>query len=261
VVVIDTEQDQGDVGSSRTYADQFKFDIIEWDPASFDVRDLTATLRGLHDILGRGDVIMIDGIAPFWKGPGGILDMVDGVFQSWRNVRPFQHAMTEAMKRLKCHLVLTCRAATDWRMEEFIDSNDKAKSRVAMEGYKPQFDGDIAYEMSLAAHIEQDSHQVRVIKSRSTLLADRVFPPNGGELTLAEEYQAWLEAGKPQITKAQADELVGLFTEIDNAESRRVAKLDFVSSFGAPGGVLLEDWDRALAWAEERIAIEAGSAN
>ncbi len=258
VVMLDTEQQQGEHTASVTYADQFDFELIPWEGSQgFDIRDLTATVNESAKHMTPSDVLIVDGIQPFWTGVGGILDMVEGKFGSWSKVRPFQAAMMEALKTHPSHLVLTCRAKLNWAIQEVEDSRGRTKQHIEMQGVGPQFDQNIVYEMNVALQMDQD-HSLTVIKSRTTRLADRTYQAEQEGL-FADQYAEWLSGGHALVSKDQRDQLIARFDRIDSADQRRAAKTAFVAEFGDPRNMLAEDHDRAAKWVDGRIAEWAAS--
>jgi hypothetical protein len=75
----------------------------------------------------RIDVLVVDGLSPFWSGRGGALAQVDATktgraksdtSSRWKDVAPVLQDVTEALMTYPGHLVATFRAQTEWAVQE-----------------------------------------------------------------------------------------------------------------------------------------------
>jgi hypothetical protein len=187
ILVIDTEKE-----SALTYADQFKFDHLPWRPP-FDPRELARELVAAGE---EYDVVIIDSFSHFWTGSGGTLDIADGKFGGWKTARPAQEDVTfSGLLSTPAHVIICCRARMEYLAEEYEDKGRK-RQRVTKIGLAPRQDGDLEYELNLAAEIDID-HRISVSKSRTTAVPVGRSFPSGHAADLAKDYAQWLGSGEP----------------------------------------------------------------
>lgn len=197
VLVIDTEKE-----SALTYADQFRFDHLPWRPP-FDPRELA------HELVAAGetyDAIIVDSFSHFWTGSGGTLDIADGKFGGWKTARPAQEDVTfGGLLATPAHVIICCRARMEYLAEEYEDKGRK-RQRVTKIGLAPRQDGELEYELNLAAEIDID-HRISVSKSRTTAVPVGRSFPSGHAADLAKDYAAWLSSGEPFAEPEQVAQL------------------------------------------------------
>ena len=187
VLVIDTEKE-----SALTYADEFTFDHLPWRPP-FDPRDLA---KDLVEASASYDVIIVDSFTHFWTGSGGTLDIADGKFGGWKTARPAQEDVTfGGLLSTSAHVIICCRAKMEYLSEEYEDKGRK-RQRVTKIGLAPRQDGELEYELNLAAEIDID-HRISISKSRTTAVPVGSSFTAGHADELAKNYAAWLESGEP----------------------------------------------------------------
>lgn len=189
VAGIDTER-----GRMLEHKGRFRFDHFA--PARFDPRDLIKLLgaAGAH---GYGAVV-IDSFSHYWMGSGGALEFVDahenqrgGKFSAgWKEYRPIENAMWEALMAFPGHVIVTMRAKTAYVVEQ--DERGKAVPRKI--GLKPEQREGVDYEFSIVAGISRD-HVLTVEKSTCEELVDAVIPRPGPDV--AQTIAAWCGAGEP----------------------------------------------------------------
>lgn len=117
------------------------------------------------------DCLVIDSITHAWRGPGGVLDIVEKAakryggnsFAGWKVGRPAHVRMIEAIQKVPMHVVVTCRAKMGYEV-----STDKTTGRNRPEkvGMTPVQDADIEYEFDLAFLIDEQ-HTAITSKDRS----------------------------------------------------------------------------------------------
>ncbi|MEO1063633.1 MAG: AAA family ATPase [Actinomycetota bacterium] len=251
IVLIDTEKQQGGHTASVTYADRFDFDHVPWELGWFDPRDLNATLVDLADTLTEQDVCILDGIAPFWTGRGGVLDLASK-FGDWKDVRPLLQELVETIKTFPAHVIVTVRAKVEYAISEAEDERGRTKQKIEVLGVGPQFDTNFLYEMQVGVHLDQRTHELSTIKSRSSVLADRSWAVS--EIPdFAEQYAGWLAAGQAVVPRRDRVALVESIDRIPDAGLRKTVKHEFVSEFGHPDSLLQQDYDRARSWVDRQV--------
>lgn len=187
VAVIDTER-----GSAKKYAGEgeFSFDVLEM--THFDPRELVKAL-GAAGAGGYGCVV-VDSLSHFWMGSGGMLEQVDNAakrsyggngFGGWKEARPMERQMIEALLGYPGHVIVTMRTKTEWVLE----TNSKGKQEPRRIGTKPEQREGIEYEFDLVADMDLE-HNLIVSKSRIQPLADLVVKRPDG--MLGQQILAWL---------------------------------------------------------------------
>lgn len=192
IAAIDTEQ-----GSLEKYADLFEFDVCP-------LADFTAQnfLEALHAAEKAGyAVFCVDSLSHFWMGKGGALEFVDAAsarsrngndsFSGWKEFRPMEREMTDAMISSPCHVICTMRVKTAY--EEQIDSKGK-KKRVKIGLAPVQRDG-LEYEFDLVGSMTEDNVFV-VDKTRCSAYAGKVIDKPTAKAF--ETFANWL-SGAPKL--------------------------------------------------------------
>ncbi|MFF5206156.1 ATP-binding protein [Streptosporangium sp. NPDC000396] len=205
IALVDTEH-----GSAAKYADEFAFDTLPL--TAFQPTTLVDVLAvAAHD---GYDVMIVDSLSHFWSGTGGMLEQVDdaakrvgagGNFAGWKEARPQERAMIDALLAYPGHLIVTMRTKTEYVIEE--DQRGRKVPRKV--GLKPDQREGIEYEFDIVGDLDHENTLV-ISKSRAKSLSGMVFNKPGMEF--AEAVFSWLEAGKPTrsvpdyITAATAPE-------------------------------------------------------
>lgn len=210
IAVIDTEH-----GSASKYADRFDFDVCNLNnhhPGKYVELIKAADLADY-------EVIIIDSLTHAWFSE---LDLAGKSFDGWKNVRPLERALVNAMLGSSAHIIATMRTKTEWVMDEYTNKNGKACSAPKRVGTAPiqalgiEFEFDVAGEMSL-------DHVLTLSKSRCSALSNTTHLNPGEEL--AEALKAWLTDGAPMPESNQtkcdrvkvAREAISLSTDIVKA--------------------------------------------
>lgn len=192
MVVIDTER-----ASATLYAGEgegeFAFDHL--DMPSYEPEALIAAL---HQCAAAGyDVVVLDSLTHFWSGQGGVLEQVDraakrssggNTFAAWKDVRPMERRLMDAMVSYPGHVLVTMRTKTEYVIEE--DSRGRKVPRKI--GMKPEQREGIEYEFDLVADLDYE-HTLVVTKSRCRVLADAVVQRPDGRV--AATLRDWLASG------------------------------------------------------------------
>lgn len=187
IAVIDTER-----GSASKYSGEngWKFDTVN--PDSFAPDSLTGLLA---EAAGEGyDVIVLDSWSHYWMGVDGMLEQVDrkarngNNFSGWKEVRPEERRMVDALISYPGHVVVTLRVKTEYVIEE----NDRGKKVPRKVGLKPEQRDGAEYEFDLVGDMDHQN-TLTVSKSRIPALTNAVIQKPGPELgkVIAE----WLTDG------------------------------------------------------------------
>jgi hypothetical protein len=190
IALVDTEH-----GSAAKYADEFAFDTLPlttFQPATLvDVLAVAA-----HD---GYDVVIVDSLSHFWSGTGGMLEQVDNAtkrvgagnsFAGWKEARPQERAMIDALLAYPGHLIATMRARTEY----VVDTDDRGRKVPRKVGLRPEQREGIEYEFDIVGDLDHDNTLV-ISKSRARPLSGMVLRKPGPEF--AEAVLSWLEAGSP----------------------------------------------------------------
>lgn len=186
IAVIDTEHKR-----ARLYADLFRFDWLGVDRFGPDV--LTDALAGASG----HDVAIIDSWSHWWMGVDGMLEQVDRAgkrsgggnsFAGWKEMRPTERRMLDAMLAFPGHLIVTLRSKTEW----VVEVNAKGKNEPRKIGMKAEQREGLEYEFDVVGYFDHEN-TLTVTKSRCPLLSGAVVNKPGEEFgrTLRE----WLEDG------------------------------------------------------------------
>ncbi|TDD77707.1 ATP-binding protein [Actinomadura rubrisoli] len=190
VAVIDTER-----GSASKYADEFAFSKLNLQ--SFEPGGLIQALAAAG-AAGFGAVV-VDSMTHFWSGTGGMLEQVDQAakrgyggnsFGGWKEARPLERKMIDALVSYPGHVIVTMRSKTDYVIEE--DQRGRKVPRKI--GLKPEQREGIEYEFDIVGDLDHENTLV-ITKSRARPIAGRVVSKPGPDF--AADIAAWLGAGKP----------------------------------------------------------------
>lgn len=215
VAVIDTER-----GSASKYVglNGWKFDTVQPDSYSpLSLVDLLGLAAG-----GEYGCVVIDSLSHYWMGVDGMLEQADrrakggNSFSGWKEVRPEERRMIDALVAYPGHVIATMRSKTEYVIEE----NDRGKKVPRKVGLKPEQRDGIEYEMDVVGDMDHDN-TLTVVKSRIHTLAKAVIPMPGEEL--AHQIRDWLSDGakvptvaeyrKQALAATTREELKSLFDE------------------------------------------------
>lgn len=217
VLVIDTEKE-----SALTYADEFAFDHLPW-RAPFNPRELGTTLI---DAGKSYAVVMVDSLAHFWRGDGGVLDIASGKFTGWADARPAQADMVDALLSCDAHFIGCVRSKVAHEQVQ-----EGGRWVVKKLGLQVIQDDDLEYEMNVALELDMD-HSITVSKSRTIVVpVGRNFKAGHAE-DFAQLYKDWLAGGEPLATKAETDALRARVEALPTKEQRVALKQEFKSHLG-----------------------------
>lgn len=188
IAVIDTER-----GSASKYAgvNGWKFQTVA--PGTFAPDALT----GLLAEAGQAgfDVLVLDSWSHYWMGVDGMLEQVDkrarngNNFSGWKEVRPDERRMIDALISYPGHVIATLRVKTEYVIEE----NDRGKKVPRKVGLKPEQREGVEYEFDLVGDMDH-SNTLTVSKSRIPSLTRAVIGEPGTDL--GKQISEWLTDGE-----------------------------------------------------------------
>lgn len=188
VAVIDTER-----GSASKYAGIFTFNRLNL--YRYDPRDLVKALSAAASA-GHA-VVVIDSLSRFWSGEGGMLEIVDAAakrsyggnsFGGWKEARPIENDMIEAMLGFPGHVIVTMRTKTAYD----ITKTDSGKTVPVKIGLQPEQRQGIEYEFDVVGDMDLENN-LTISKSRCPELSGKVINRPG--LEVADTLLAWLTDG------------------------------------------------------------------
>lgn len=244
VAVIDTER-----GSASKYVglNGWKFDTVQ--PDSFSPRSLVELLGAAAG--GDYGCVVVDSLSHYWMGVDGMLEQADrhavrgNTFAGWKEVRPDERRMIDALVAYPGHVIATLRVKTDYVLEE----NERGKKVPRKVGLKPEQREGLDYEFDLVGELDHDN-TLTVAKSRIHTLAKAVVPMPGEEF--AAQIRDWLSDGvqvptvgeyrKKALGMSSVDDLKVLFDEVSG---HKLAAAPCVDGDGNP--TVLGDLIRATA--------------
>ena len=175
IAVIDTER-----RSASLYADLFTFDTLPLEKFAPEILIEALAAAGGHDV--RSGI----SFSHFWMGSDGMLEQVDraakksgggNTFAGWKDMRPVERRMIDAMLAYPGHLIVTLRTKTEWVVEE----NDRGKKKVPKKiGLKAEQREGLEYEFTVVGTLDLDNTLV-VTKSRCPVLSGEVVAKPGEE--------------------------------------------------------------------------------
>lgn len=188
IAVIDTER-----GSASKYAGVNGWQFQTVAPGSFAPDALTALLAEAGQ---EGfDVLVLDSWSHYWMGVDGMLEQVDrrarngNNFSGWKEVRPDERRMIDALISYPGHVIATLRVKTEYVIEE----NERGKKVPRKIGLKPEQREGIEYEFDLVGDMDHDNN-LSVSKSRIPALTRAVIKEPDEEL--GKTIRSWLEDGE-----------------------------------------------------------------
>lgn len=188
VAVIDAER-----GSASKYVGPFQFNRLNL--YTYDPRDLVKALASAAK--SGHESVVIDSLSRFWGGHGGMLEIVDNVSKrnyggntfggGWKEARPIENDMIEAMLGYPGHVIATLRVKTAYEITK-VDG----KSVPVKLGLQPEQRNGIEYEFDVFGDMDQENNLI-ISKSRCSDLSGKVINRPGPEVaaTLLE----WLSDG------------------------------------------------------------------
>jgi hypothetical protein len=252
IAAIDTEH-----GSMSKYASEdpgdglFTFDVEE--PATFDPRDL---LKFIADAAAQNyAVLLIDSYSHYWSGQDGMLEMVGGNFNRWKDVTPIERKVVAALLTFPGHVIVCMRAKTDYVKVE----GRNGKEQMQKVGVKPDQREAIEFEFDVVAYMGREGTGVSmsIEKTRCPSLNGEVFyNPTG---TTLEPYRQWLDRGAPDDTEHWS----GRISSATDQEALNVIYEDMVAKgvFGRWKTMLTAKKEELLRKETEAAKARAGASS
>jgi hypothetical protein len=203
IAVIDTEH-----GSASKYADLFNFDTLGLHRYSPQILIDALAAAGSAGY----DVAVIDSLSHFWMGTDGMLEQVDKAakrsgghgMSGWKEMRPVERQMVEALLAYPGHVICTLRVKTDWVEGE----NARGKRQMMKVGTKAEQREGLEYEFDLVASMDLPN-ELTVVKSRCPALSGEIVARPGRDF--AETFKSWLDDGEqagPSIYDGLVDQIL-----------------------------------------------------
>jgi ABC-type dipeptide/oligopeptide/nickel transport system ATPase component len=188
IAVIDTEH-----GSASKYADLFNFDTLHLHRYSPQI--LIDALKAAGD--AGYQVVVVDSLSHFWMGTDGMLEQVDKAakragghgMSGWKEMRPVERQMVEALLAYPGHIICTLRVKTDWVEGE----NARGKRQMMKVGTKAEQREGLEYEFDIVASMDLNN-ELTVGKSRCPALSGEIVDRPG--VAFAETFKKWLDDGE-----------------------------------------------------------------
>lgn len=221
--VIDTER-----GKSQMYLGLNGWDFDVYCPQSFSPAALT---EALGVAAGRGfSAVLLDSWSHYWSGVDGMLEQVDkrakggNNFSGWKEVRPDERRMIDAIVSYPGHIVVTLRVKTEYVVEQ-VERNGRMQSVPRKIGLKPEQRDGTEYEFDVIGDLDLDN-TLTVSKTRVPMLHGAVVSKPGPEF--ADTISDWLADGEdvpgPLLYRSKAldpdatrDSLLALLTTVTAA--------------------------------------------
>lgn len=249
-------------GQAAQYADEIDFEVCP--PLTFCSPEVLVS--ALADCAARSfGVVVIDSFSLFWSGNGGVRDQADdatkagagGKDAAWREVRPRERRMMDALFSYPGHVIVTLRSKTHYVPE----ADEQGRYFIRRLGGKPEGRDGIEYEFGLTATLEAD-HTLVVTKALSADLASEVVNRPGEEF--GAKVRAWLEAGTPMTPPEPVEELIRRTTSPDTSfeelgtlretvRRRYLDDLQIPADDGPPVPITAYIVDRGKAMQQQRL--------
>jgi hypothetical protein len=203
--------------------------------------------------------LIVDSWSHFWEGVGGMLEQVDRATANagrsdkfgsgWKEMRPVERRMVEAMLAYPGHLIVCLRAKQEYVLEKNLTSGKMEPKKIGM---KPiQRDG-IEHEFDVFGDMSDGGH-LTVSKSRCPALTNAVFDKPTEDLGYT--IKAWLEAdavGEPLNPLTIRDWVLAEGRTRDELR----AKLDELHTIGLAGAAV--NHDDGNTYSLEELVISRG---
>lgn len=247
IAVIDTEH-----GSASRYADKFNFDVCELEnhhPAKYIEAIQAAEEAGY-------EVIIVDSLSHAWFSE---LELAGKGFDGWKNVRPLERKLIDAMIGSNSHIIATMRSKTEYIMEEYRAKDGKNKTAPKKIGTAPIQASGIEYEFDIAGELNYD-HILTISKTRCSELADRTFLNPGKELadilknwtTLAVSDTKAAPQTQPKFASPQATQSAPQKAPVQLLPSSSIARLENAPHLQPQRQEIQKEFER-LCWTQSQI--------
>lgn len=191
LAVIDTER-----GKSQMYKGINGWDFDVFCPQAFSPASLTEAL-GVAAGVGF-PCVMLDSWSHYWSGTDGMLEQVDkrarngNNFSGWKEVRPDERRMIDAIVSYPGHVVVTLRVKTEYVIED-VEKGGRTVKAPRKVGLKPEQREGMEYEFDVIGDLDLDN-TLTVSKTRIPMLHGAVTEKPGPEF--ADTIRDWLADGE-----------------------------------------------------------------
>lgn len=216
IALIDTERGSASKYAAGARGTGFAFDTLQM--SKYDPRDLVGALAAAGQ--AGYDVAIVDSLSHFWMGTGGMLELVDAIgkrgggggnFGGWKEARPFERQMIDALLAYPGHVIVTMRTKSEW----VVDQDDRGRKTVKKLGTKAEQREGLEYEFDIVGDLDQENTLV-ITKSRCPELSGAVINRPGPDM--ATTVLEWLADGTavPDVAELVDEVLAGSLT-VDGA--------------------------------------------
>jgi hypothetical protein len=194
IAAIDTEH-----GSLAKYADQFDFDVCEL--SQYSAHHFHRSLEAAEQ--SGYAVFIVDSLSHFWMGKDGALEFVENSarrqqgdgFGGWKDWRPHERAMVDAMIASPMHIIVTMRTKN-----EFVEVVENGKKKRKKIGLAPVQREGLEYEFDLVAYMDDDNTFI-TDKTRCPFYARQTFAtPTEKDFAPFVEWLKGEKASAPPLT-------------------------------------------------------------
>lgn len=174
IAVIDTEN-----GSAELYSDLGSYSTLTIAPPFTPTKCIEAIKIAETN---HFDVLVIDGLSPFWTGEGGLLDMQDKAvkasksgnsYMAWREITPEHNRLVDTILQCNMDVIVTLRAKSEYIITD--DGNGKKTPRKI--GMAPIFRDGLEYEFTTMFDMTQE-HIATASKDRTSMFDRQNFIPS-----------------------------------------------------------------------------------
>ena len=195
IAVIDTEGGRVNLYAGlpplATEAQPQGFDTITMEPP-FHPQRVEGGIRAAEQ--AGYEIVVIDGLSPFWENLGGVLEIVDAAtpkggnkFTSgWSVGTPAYQLMVSAITHAPIHVVCTIRSKTEYAMQP----NERGKMEPKKIGLAPVQRNGIEYEFDITAQLDE-AHTAQ-LGARGPFEGRSVAQPGIG---FGRQVREWLDTG------------------------------------------------------------------
>jgi len=201
IAVVDTER-----GSASKYAGDVElFDVDDtftdesgaanYHPDQFVAKIKDAAQAGYHGLI-------VDSGSHEWAGPGGILEIVDGVtrrnggnkFTAWATATPLHNKFIDAIVSAPLHVIITLRAKSEYVIEQ----NERGKSAPRKVGLAAVQRDQFEFEADVFGMMDME-HNLLIEKTRCPAVDGKHYPRPDAQLGMV--LRTWLESGAEPTPK------------------------------------------------------------
>ncbi len=245
IAMIDAE------GDARNWAPTehqgYPFFMHEW-TGDYSPGRLLSRAEAAAKAVGPDGCVIVHTITQWWDGKGGIKDIVDGASEGWKVGGPIYRDMIDDLTRLDCHVVVTCRAKSEWAIEQR-ERDGELVAHARQVTTEAMARTGIEFDFELVARLDADLNTI--VKTKASLSLMPYYTP-GEVRSVMREYAEFLRDGVTLLGAAQRAVLQEAFNLVTDSADRTRLKQRFVREIGLPEALTIDEFERAVAWAERR---------